>query len=83
MGPLGIVLYGVLFEARPQEKAAQIAKLLRAQKEPAHCEFIAKELRAELAMPTQPVRDILPGMRASEADLREFLRGVADALEAS
>lgn len=82
LGPLSLVLYGVIFEVHPRKEAVRIAAMLRSQKEAAHCDLIAKEIRAELAAPTQPVREILPGMRASENDLREFLQGVADALDA-
>jgi len=80
--PLSLVLYGVIFELHPQREATRVAAMLRSQQEAARCELIAREIRAELAAPTQPVREILPGMRASEGDLREFLRGVADALDA-
>ncbi len=76
-GPLGVVLYGVQFESRPQGRAADISSRL------AHLDrdIIAAEIRRELAQPSQPVREILPGMPASEADLREYLALVADELE--
>jgi hypothetical protein len=44
-------------------------------------ESLAREIRLELDEPTQPVRDIL-GCRASEGELREFLRAVAGHVEA-
>jgi hypothetical protein len=81
LGPLSIALYAVIFEEHPQSQAARAAALLRSQQGAAHCALIASEIRTELSASTQPVREILPGMRASESDLREFLGRVADALE--
>ncbi len=54
--------------------------MLQAQKSPDLLRLIANEIRSELAHPTQQVRDILD-LPASEEDLRDFLRMVADILE--
>ena len=81
LGPLSITLYGVLFAKHPPREAVRIAAMINAQ----HAEsrdVLIREIRAELSSPSQPVRDILPGMSAPEEDLREFLRRVAEALEA-
>ncbi|MCI0686964.1 MAG: hypothetical protein L0Y54_06975 [Sporichthyaceae bacterium] len=71
------MLYGVLFAERPQDRAASVAANL-GHLDPA---AIVSEIRLELGRPSQPIRAILPGMRASEADLREFLALVADELD--
>lgn len=81
LGPLSLTLYGVLFKERPQAEAARIAAMINGKHTESRDLFL-REIRAELASPSQPVRDILPGMTATEEDLREFLRLVADALDA-
>ncbi len=81
-GALSLVLYGVIFSSRPQDDADRIVAMLRAQKTPEQLAWIEREIRLELASPKQQVRDILD-LRASEADLREFLSLVAQALHAS
>lgn len=82
LGPLRVTLYGVLFSRHPQAEAARVAAMITSAHAGSRDLFI-REIRAELASPSQPVRDILPGMSATEEDLREFLRSVADALEAA
>jgi hypothetical protein len=81
MGPLSLVLYGVLFEQHPAGKAEEIARQFLDQRSPADLRLIVQGIRDELARPTQKVRDILPGMAGSEAELREFLRRFADTVE--
>ena len=73
-GPLSLVLYGVIFEQRPQDSAARIAGLF--VDDPRRDDIVA-EIRLELREPSQSVREILD-LRASETDLREFLALVAD-----
>jgi hypothetical protein len=77
LGPLSLVLYGVIFEKRPQDAATRIAALY--VDDPRRDELVA-EIRLELRQPSQSVREILD-LRASETDLREFLALVADELE--
>ena len=78
-GPLSLTLYGVIFTDRPQDpecvrrQAGSLGHL--------DVDALVREIRRELADPTQPVAAILPGMRATEADLREYLRLLADELE--
>lgn len=76
-GPLGLALYGVLFAERPQDEAVRVAAGM------GHLDVaaIAAEIRLELSEPSQPVRAILPGLRAGEADLRAYLARLADELE--
>lgn len=75
-GPIGLALYGVLFDDHPQERAkSSAAGLGRLDRD-----RLVAEIRHELEQPSQQVRDILPGMRASEADLREFLALLVDEL---
>lgn len=82
LGPLSLTLYGVQFSEQPEAEAPRIAADLRADRSPADCAQIAAEIRLELAQPTQPVRQILPGTRGSEEALRRFLQAVADNLSA-
>jgi hypothetical protein len=81
MGPLSLVLYGVLFDQHPAERAAQVARQLLDQRSPADLRLMVQEIREELARPKQRVRDILPGMPAGETELREFLQKFADAVD--
>jgi hypothetical protein len=69
-----LVLYGVIFEQRPQDSATRIAGLFA--NDPRRDDIVA-EIRLELREPSQSVRKILD-LRASETDLREFLALVAD-----
>lgn len=75
-GPLGIVLYSVLFTATPQERAVDVAAGLDEER----MDVIASEIELELREPRQPVRRILPDLPGSEADLRDYLRLVAEAI---
>jgi hypothetical protein len=78
LGPLSLALYGVIFVEHPQDpecvrrQAGSLGHLDTAA--------LVGEIRRELAEPSQPVGAILPGMRATEADLREYLRLLADEL---
>ena len=90
LGPLGLVLYPVIFESDPQKEASRIADELYAASQPGeHSIFrplpldqlrqMISEIRTELEHPSQNVRDILD-LRGSETDLREYLDLVADGL---
>jgi hypothetical protein len=82
-GPISLVLYGVIFEERPQEHAdRQVEQFVGGSFTPEHLRSIVAEIRSELARPTQPVREIL-SLRASERDLREYLQLFADKLDAA
>jgi hypothetical protein len=77
-GPISVALYGVIMDPRPQDRdmmsvAASLSHLDTAQ--------IVSAIRLELADPRQNVRDILTGLVATEADLREYLSLLVDALE--
>jgi hypothetical protein len=76
-GALSLALYGVIFSTKPQAEAGRIAALLCTQQKREALAWMEREIRLELASPTQQVRDILD-LRASEQDLREFLALVAD-----
>jgi hypothetical protein len=80
-GPLSLVLYSVLFEQRPAERAAEVARHFLDRRSPSDLRLIVDDIREELARPKQKVHDILPGMPAPEAELREFLRRFADLVE--
>jgi hypothetical protein len=75
-GAISLVLYSVIFDRRPQDRAEQEARNV------AHLdtERLLAEIELELAEPRQPVREILPGMVATEADLREYLARLAGEL---
>jgi hypothetical protein len=79
MGPLSLALYGVIFTDRPQDPEC----VHRQARSMGHLDVgaLVREIRLELAEPTQPVAAVLPGMRATESDLREYLRLLADELE--
>ncbi|MDT5357053.1 MAG: hypothetical protein QOJ56_5585 [Mycobacterium sp.] len=79
LGPLSLVLYGVIFSRQPQDEADRTVAMLRDQKNAEMLAAMEKEIRLELTSPTQNVRDILD-LKASERDLREFLELVADKL---
>lgn len=74
---LSLVLYGVIFTERPQERAALIASRL----DHLDRDWLVSEIEEELRNLSQSVRDILD-LRASEEDLREFLALVARELRA-
>jgi hypothetical protein len=78
-GSLGLALYGVIVTERPQEPE----HVGRNADGLGHLDAgsLIGEIRLELASPSQPVREILPGMRASEVDLRTYLGLLADELD--
>lgn len=71
--PISLMLYGVIFESRPQKAAKRIAEHFQNGKTKEDLMFIIQEVKRELDEPTQNVRDIL-NLHQSEADLREFLQ---------
>ncbi len=71
--PINLVLYGVIFDDAPSEKAADVAALVIKQRSSEELALFVREIRLELDDPTQQVRDILE-CRASEAELRNYLR---------
>lgn len=79
--PIALVLYGAQFDQRPQDRAVELAEMLMRQRAPEQLLSYAEEIRLELKDPTQRVRDILDCI-AGEEDLREFLRLVAEHIEA-
>jgi transposase-like protein len=78
--PISLVLYPVIFEGEPGQSCERVAEMFATQKSSEQIKLIVQEIRLELDDPTQQVRDILE-CRASEEDLRKYLRCVADRLE--
>jgi len=79
LGPISAALYGVIFNEHPQHP-----ECVRRQADGLDhldADVLVREIRLELAEPSQPVHEILPGMQATESDLREYLRLLADELE--
>lgn len=80
--PISLVLYPVIFSASPAAEAERVAAQFAEQWTREQLDLAIREIRLELEEPTQRVRDIL-GCRASEAELRGYLRLVATHLEKS
>ncbi len=80
--PISLVLYPVIFSASPAAEAERVAMQFAEQWTREQIDLAVQEIRLELDEPTQRVRDIL-GCHASEAELREYLRLVAERLERS
>jgi hypothetical protein len=78
--PISLVLYPVIFEADPGQHCERIADLFVKEKSGEQIDLLIQEIKLELEDPTQQIRDILTA-RASEEDLRNYLRCVADRLE--
>jgi hypothetical protein len=78
--PISLLLYPVIFDERPGERCAEVAASFAGQHEPAAVRFAIEEIRLELSDPAQPIGEMVR-CRASESDLRDFLRCVADRLE--
>ena len=84
--PISLILYPVIFKKNPMEYFKQIAAQASTQDPPATPDSIERtrrtiqEIRLELDDPTQQVRDILDCC-ASEDDLRNYLRCMAEFLE--
>lgn len=99
LSPISLVLYPIIYSTRPQDDVERVVRMLRTPCEEdrddldeeseedhrAKVATIVSDIRAELARPTQRVRDILELQSdeqvVTEADVREFLREVADRLE--
>ena len=71
--PISLVLYGTIFDSNPVERAETDAESFVAEYTPDQLQILVDEIKFELRNPTQQVRDI-HDCRASEAQLREFLR---------
>jgi hypothetical protein len=78
--PISLVLYPVIFEADPGQHCERVADLFAGQESSERIKLIVQEIKLELDDPTQQVREILE-CRASEEDLRKYLRCVADRLD--
>lgn len=78
--PISLALYAVMFDDMPTERAEAEAKLFVKQKPTSYPRTMVEEIGLELRDPTQQVRDILD-CRASEEQVREFLRLFADNVE--
>ena len=78
--PISLVLYPVIFEPDPGQHCERVAEMFAKQESSEQIKLIVQEIKLELDDPTQQVRDILE-CRASEEDLRKYLRCVADRLE--
>src|SRR5262249_24551886 len=71
--PISLALYEAQFEEAPSIHAGERAVSSVKERRMEELELLVNEVRLELQEPTQQVRDILD-CRASESDLREFLR---------
>lgn len=80
--PISLALYAVQFDESPAGREEEVARSLIRGRPAEHLELIVREIRLELHEPTQQVRDILD-CRASESELRTFLRSVADNIAAT
>lgn len=79
--PLSLVLYPIIYSTDPRADAGKVVKMFAGH---LGVSEIVSDIRAELSKPTQRVRDIhrleAPETVVSEADVREFLRLVAEGL---
>jgi len=80
--PLGLVLYGMIFENDPVSKATTHADYFLKDHDATTIKSICEDIELELAAPSQKVRDIVNCL-ASEETLREFLSIVAQRLRTS
>lgn len=64
------------------EECERVSAMFAIQQSPERIKIILDEIKLELEEPTQQVRDILDS-RASEEELRKFLRCVVQHLESS
>jgi hypothetical protein len=78
--PISLLLYPIIFDERPGDRCAEVAASFARQHPPETVRLAIDEIRLELNDPAQPLCEIV-GCRASETDLRDFLRCVADGLE--
>jgi hypothetical protein len=79
--PISRLLYPVIFDEHPVRRCAEVSAEFAAQHEPEAVRLAIDEILLELSDPSQPIAAIV-GCRAPEAELREFLRCVAERLEA-
>ena len=80
--PLSLLLYGIIFDPEPEQKAQAQAELLIKQKTREEIDLIVKEIRRELENPTQRVSEIHDlAYRPSEEKVRKFLSSVIEYLE--
>jgi hypothetical protein len=79
MHPISLVLYPVIFALDPATHCERVATMVAKEDSAERIKVIVQEIALELQDPTQQVREIL-GCRASEQDLRNYLRCVADRL---
>jgi hypothetical protein len=77
LSPISLVLYGIQFEARPQEVYQRIAQSFLRERSREEIAVMTEEIELELKNPTQQVRDILD-LQHEEKELRHFLRLVVD-----
>jgi hypothetical protein len=78
--PISLPLYAVIFYPAPVSRAVSVATMFVRQMPPDQLQQMIDEIRLELADPTQQIQDILD-CRASEQELRDYLRVFADNLE--
>ncbi len=80
--PISLALYDVLFDHAPTKRVAEVAAAFVERLPAKEREAFVREIQLELNEPTQQVRDILD-CRASEQELRDYLRRFCEHLEPS
>jgi len=78
--PISLVLYPVMFAVDPSQHCERIAVMFAHQESAERIKLMVQEIKLELDDPTQQIGDILE-CRASEEDLRKYLRCLADRLD--
>jgi transposase-like protein len=78
--PISLVLYPVIFELHPMRLCERYAAISVEPESTEYLKLTIQEISLELDDPTQQIRDILD-CRASEDDLRKYLRCVAEHLK--
>lgn len=71
--PLSLVLYGVIFDKKPINKAKHIAEQFSVRDD-INLPFLVKNVKDELECPTQKVSEILEFSYPNEIALRSFLK---------
>jgi hypothetical protein len=79
--PISLALYGVQSDESPSARAHEAVDAFTKDRSAEQLQLFVREIMLELEEPTQQVRDILD-CRASEGELREFLRSFAEGVEA-
>jgi hypothetical protein len=79
--PISLALYPVIFDTDPAARAATVAEELSKSQTSEWLSSLINEIDLELADPTQDL-SVMLDCRASDARLRDFLRGVAERLSA-